>query len=359
MTEAEIHSDISAFLLVFSSLFFMLKTRRIIMEFSEKTARLIDGLYHKRSHVELTVGILKNGGTEIVHFNPEHKEDGNTGMIYAAGSICKTFTCSLFAKMITEGKLNPDAPLSDYIEGLPQGYYPSLRRLATHTSGYGGLPFTTLQSIPMFMKMNEENGLLHVNPFRGYPDEEGMMKIIRETKLKNKIYPFEYSNIGMSILGYIIGKTDGRGFWDAMNSYVKDELHLPDTFLGNIDMTGYDKKDQPCECWKWEKDDIIAPAGAMNSTAEDLLKFAQMNLDGSLPYVYLCHQFNAPLDKNNDTGLGWRLYKKQPVSWHTGSAGAFSCWLGFDRMKKTAVTVEINYGLVNAEEIGFSIIENL
>ena len=325
------------------------------MELSKKTEQLIDALYSRRRHVELTIGIMKDGQKEIIHWNPERQED-ETELVYAVGSICKPFTTALAAKLVSEGKLDWDAPLSAYIDDLPEGYYPSLRRLATHTSGYSTQPYTMLTTIPFFLKMNREGGLFHTNPFRGYPTEEEMLEIIRTAKLKDRIYPFEYSNIGMSILGYIAGKVQGEGFWDAMDRYIKEDLGLKNTFLGNIDLAGYDKKDQPCRCWQWEKGDIIAPAGALNATVSDLLDFAKINMDGSLPYLYMCHQFQAPLDKDNDSGLAWRLYKKQPVSWHTGSAGSFSCWLGFNRLTKTAVSVGINYGLVNAEQIGFSIL---
>ena len=47
-----------------------------------------------------------------------------------------------------------------------------------------------------------------------------------------------------------------------------------------------------------------------------------------------------------------------PVSWYTGAAGAFNAFIGLNREKKTAVAVAVNYGLVNAEQIGFSILRN-
>ena len=330
------------------------------MEFSSAARKEIDSLYAKnRKHIELTIGILKDGKKEIVHYDPERKETDGTDLVYAVGSICKPFTMSLAAKLVSLGRLDLDAPLSDYIEGLPDRYYPSLRRLATHSSGFGTEPYTLLTTIPFFVKMNREGGLFHTNPFRGYPTEEQFLEILRNTKLEDRIYPFVYSNIGMSILGYIAGRVSGEGFWDALNSYVREDLGLENTFLGNIEFPGYDRKDQPCRCWQWEKEDIIAPAGALNSNMSDLLDFARMNFDGSVPYLYMNHQFNGTLDKENDMGLAWRLSKKAPVSWHTGSAGSFSCWLGFDRVKKTACAVGINYGLVNAEQIGFDVLESL
>ena len=37
------------------------------MQFTSETQRLIDSLYTKRNHVELTIGILKDGEKEIIH----------------------------------------------------------------------------------------------------------------------------------------------------------------------------------------------------------------------------------------------------------------------------------------------------
>lgn len=328
------------------------------MKFSDATKKEIAKLYHKRNHVELTIGILRDNHTEICHWGPDRKRDGNTSMIYPVGSICKPFTASLLAKYISEGKLDITAPINQYISGLPDRYYPSLEKLATHTSGFKTQPYTLLTTIPFFLKMNQEGGLFHTNPFRGYPDEEGMLQIIRDTVLEDKPYKFVYSNIGMSILGYIVGQVSGEGFWDSMNRYIREDLGLEHTFLGNVNMTGYDKKNQPCSCWQWEKSDVIAPAGALNASAGDLLRFARINLEGSLPYLSICHEVHGPCEKNADSGLAWRLEKDAPISWHTGAAGAFNAFLGMNRENKTAVAVAVNYGLVNAEQIGFSILKN-
>ena len=184
------------------------------------------------------------------------------------------------------------------------------------------------------------------------------MDILRRTVLRDRDYPFVYSNIGMGILGYIVGQVSGEGFWDSLNRYIREELGLEHTFLGNVDMVGYDRKERPCRCWQWEKEDVVAPAGALNATVEDLLRFAQLQLDGSLPYLAMCHEIHGPCEKNADSGLAWRLEKDAPISWHTGAAGAFNAFLGLNRETGCAVAVAVNYGLVNAEQIGFSILKN-
>ncbi|MBO6158840.1 MAG: beta-lactamase family protein [Firmicutes bacterium] len=328
------------------------------MKFSSLTQTEINKLYKGRRHVELTIGIRRGGEQEILHLGPDRKEKAGEELIYPVGSICKPFTASLLAKYLAEGKLDLHAPINQYIQGLPDRYYPNLEKLATHTSGFKTQPYTLWTTIPFFLKMNREGGLFHTNPFRGYPDEAGMMKILRETKLEDKPYPFVYSNIGMGILGYIVGQVSGEGFWDSMNRYIKEDLQLEHTFLGNVDMPGYDKKDQPCRCWQWEKTDIIAPAGALNSTVSDLLQFGSYQLDGQRPYLDICHEVHGPCEKNANSGLAWRLEKDAPISWHTGAAGAFNAFLGVEREKKMVVAVAVNYGLVNAEQIGFSILKS-
>lgn len=328
------------------------------MNLPKQTQAEIAKLYKNRAHVELTIGILKDGQTEVVHWNPKGQITEGEELVYPVGSICKLFTASLAAKYIDEGKLKLDGHINDYIKGLPEQYYPTLRRLATHTSGYTTQPYNFFTTLPYLIKMNEEGGLFHTNPFRGYPLEEDMMKILAKTHLKNRQYPFVYSNIGMSILGYIAGTVNGEGFWNSLNRYVKEDLKLENTFLGNVDLPGYDKKDQACLCWQWQPEDIIAPAGALNATMSDLLEFAKINLDGSRPYLRMCHSIHGPCEKNANSGLAWRLEKDIPISWHTGAAGPFHAYLGINRETKTAVAVGINYGLVNAEEIGFSILRN-
>lgn len=328
------------------------------MDYSAATQEQIQKLYRNRKHVELTIGTLKAGKTEIRHWGPDHAETSDTARIYPVGSICKPFTASLLAKYVSEGKLELSAPIDRYIPGLPARYYPSLEKLATHTSGFKTQPYTLLTTLPFFLKMNREGGLFHTNPFRGYPDEAGMMKILRETKLEDKPYKFVYSNIGMGILGYIVGRVSGEGFWDSLSRYIREDLGLKNSFLGNVDMPGYDRRDQPCRCWQWEKEDVIAPAGALNASVGDLLEFARINLDGSLPYLSLCHEIHGPCEKNADSGLAWRLEKDLPISWHTGAASAFNAFIGLNRETKTAVAVAVNYGLVNAEQIGFSILKH-
>ena len=87
------------------------------MEFTPGAKQQIDKLYQGRKHVELTIGILRDGKQEIRHWNPERKET-DAELIYPVGSICKPFVASLLAKCISEGKLDLTAPISEYLPEL-------------------------------------------------------------------------------------------------------------------------------------------------------------------------------------------------------------------------------------------------
>lgn len=45
--------------------------------------------------------------------------------------------------------------------------------------------------------------------------------------------------------------------------------------------------------------------------------------------------------------------------WHGGSAGAYSGFLGFYPEKGTAVFTAVNYGLADAEPLGFAILKEV
>ncbi len=61
-------------------------------------------------------------------------------------------------------------------------------------------------------------------------------------------------------------------------------------------------------------------------------------------------------EKSFDQGLAWRLKKDSDISYHVGSAGAFSCILAMDRKKKTAAAIGLNYALVDIEQAAFSLL---
>ncbi|ADF38572.1 hypothetical protein BMD_1717 [Priestia megaterium DSM 319] len=96
--------------------------------------------------------------------------------------------------------------------------------------------------------------------------------------------------------------------------------------------------------------------------AEDLLKYAKINMYEDKPYLSSCHKKHGNGTKKFDMGLGWLLLKKNNnVVLHGGGTGCFSSFLGIDKENKVASVVLANYrlGRNNDEHIGMSLLESL
>ena len=336
-----------------------------MFEISGETARLIKKTCKGKKHLKLTVGYLTDNNSIIKIYNENGELDSSIKYHYEIGSITKTFTASLLSKYAFENKLSINDSIQKYIEELREDeYYPTFLRLATHSSGYSAsLPLNKWEYFNLILGLINGGGDMNKNnPLN--MDLNKMKMLMDKNRLKDVDYSWKYSNFGMSLIGYGLGIVSGRGYWDTMNDYLQNELGLRDTYLGttNNNLHGYDQKNNDCGNWKWDKDNLISPAGAISSSADDLLKYAKINICEDKPYLSLCHKKHGNGKKKYDMGLGWLLLKKNNnVIWHVGGTGCFSSFLGIDKEKEVASVVLANYrlGLNDDENIGFSLLESL
>ncbi|MDO6849780.1 serine hydrolase domain-containing protein [Priestia megaterium] len=336
-----------------------------MFELSDETLRLINKTCKGKKHLKLTVGYLTDNQSIIKVYNESGEIDSSKRYHYEIGSITKTFTVSLLSKYIFENKVSLNDSIQKYIKEFKEDtYYPTLLRLATHSSGYSGsLPLNKRDYFKIILGLIfggsdlNKNNPLHM-------DFHKMKMLIERNRLKEIDYSWKYSNFGISLIGYALGMVSGKGYWDTMNDFFHNELGLNDTCLGssNNNLHGYDRKNNDCGNWQWDKGNFISPAGAVSSTAEDLLKYAKINMYEYKPYLSFCHKKHGNGTKKFDMGLGWWLLKKNNnVVLHGGGTGCFSSFLGIDKEKKVASVVLANYrlGRNNDEHIGMSLLESL
>ena len=336
-----------------------------MFEISDETLRLIKKTCRGKKHVKLTIGYLIDNNYVIKIYNEDGELDTSTKYSYEIGSITKTFTASLLSKYIYENKMSINDSIQKYIENLKEDkYYPTLLRLATHTSGYSAtLPLNKREYFNLILGLISGSGDLNKNnPLN--MDLNKMKILLENNKLKEVDYSWKYSNFGISLIGYVLGIVSDRGYWDTMDDFIHNELGLSDTYLGtsNNNLHGYDRKNNDCDNWKWNKENLISPAGAISTTADDLLKYAEINIHDDKPYLSLCHKKHGKGTKKYDMGLGWLLLKKNNnVILHGGGTGCFSSFLGIDKEKKVASVVLANYrlGRNDDEKIGISLLEGL
>ena len=198
------------------------------MTFSEKTHELITAILKKHPYTKLTVGVLKDGEKSFKLFD-------RTGEIpyqeyfYEIGSITKVFTTSLLAKYLQAGKMNLDDSIATYISELDDNkYYPTLKRLATHSSGYPTehpannyfweyYEWNEMPEMIRYYRRGIKSRLLK-RPTPTFKLErmtlDKMIHFAKKEKLEDKDYPWAYSNFGIALLGLAISRVADRPFWD-------------------------------------------------------------------------------------------------------------------------------------------------
>lgn len=119
--------------------------------------------------------------------------------IFAINSCTKAFTGVAIMQLVEEGKIDLSAPVSRYLEELPEAWQPvTIRQLLTHVSGLPNL-------LPLLDPMTNGFG-------NGLNEEAVWMK----TKSLPMAFPigerFSYNQTNYALLGKIIDKLSGKPF---------------------------------------------------------------------------------------------------------------------------------------------------
>ena len=203
--------------------------------------------------------------------------------IFSICSVSKLFTSIAVMQLRDAGKLNLDDPIDKHLPwfDIQQTYTDvapaTVRSLLTHTSGLpreSPFPYWTDPTFP-------------------FPTREAMMESVSGQRT---LYPtdryFQYSNLGMALLGEIVGAASGMPHDSYVRQRILEPLGMTDTttdlplrLAGGQLATGYsplDRSGRRHELALFQAR-AIAPAAGYASTVEDLARFAawQFSLLGS------------------------------------------------------------------------------
>lgn len=268
----------------------------------------------------VVVGVYDDGEANVSGFGRLSRDNsavpgGDT--IFEIGSISKVFTVLLAESQVAAGRLEWDDTLA---KRMPDIDFASdnvaeitLAELAAHRSGLPRLPDNMPMEDPM-------------DPYADY-DRQLLDAWLSGFSPQALVKTYAYSNLGMGVLGELAANAAGMSYGGALDKIIVERLGMRDTGVATRDpertAQGFsDGADMPY----WSGFDAMAGAGAIVSTANDLLIFLATNLGGKDPLLETVKSRALAAD----TAFGWHKLETDggdTVLWHNGGTGGFSSFI--------------------------------
>ena len=313
--------------------------------------------------VGLAIAVVTPTNATIMSFGRPALSSGaqvGADTLFEIGSITKTFTGISLAREIERGMVRLEQPVQEL---LPPGVKLAkaargitLRHLTTHSSGFPRLPddWSPLRSIGML--------LFGTDPYAGYTETD-LLKDVSAVNLQSEPGTKScYSNFGMTLLGYLLATKAGVSY----EALVKRDVCLP---LGMNDTTVALARNQVprvAQAYRavlrcgplvlalrsdpWFVGNDLGGAGALRSTATDMLKFLQANMHPERqPIEHALRESHHELfreDEQTTYGMNWMHTQSkrlaQSMIWHDGGTGGFRSFIAFTEDSRLGVLILSN-----------------
>ena len=328
-------------------------------------AALKNGILAPGSGVGVSIGVVAHGARCVFSLGAAHPDS-----MFEIGSITKTFTALILAQMVQQKRVKYDDPVRELLPAgtvdRPSGPEITLADLATQHSGLPRMPDNFAPA---------DNS----NPFADY-DAAKLYAFLREHGVGKTGQPgYLYSNLGFGLLGHALAVRSGMNYPELLKKEVLHPLGLADTTVALSAgqqarfVQGHDGAGRPAHAWDL---DALAGAGAIRSTAGDLLTYVDANLHpesvlkSSSPQAHTLpaaikdtHQLRADAFGGQKIGLAWHYIPETGTYWHNGATGGYSAYAFFNPEGDYAGVVLLNETLEQkgsfADRIGEHLVERL
>jgi D-alanyl-D-alanine-carboxypeptidase/D-alanyl-D-alanine-endopeptidase len=324
---------------------------------------LVERLGDRKDRVGIVVGIVGPTGRKIVAYG--HPDKGDTGQVngdtvFEIGSTTKVFTSLLLADMVQRGEVSLSDPVTKYLPAdvkMPErgGKAITLEDLARHRSGLPRLP----------ANLNASSKPL--NPYSEYTVQLLYEFLSSYTLPRDVGASFEYSNLGVGLLGHVLSLAAGKDYETLVRSRICDPLGMNSTAITlSPEMKarlapGHDNRYEATPNWDLP---TLAGAGALRSTANDMITFlaAQLGYTNSSldAAIAVTRAKRTPAGTGMEIGLGWliRPSESSEIFWHNGGTGGYRSFAGFDLKSRTGVVVLTNVNTAaGVDDMGFHLLD--
>jgi len=170
---------------------------------------------------------------------------------------------------------------------------------------------------------------------------------------------FQYSNIGVSLLGLILSEAAGKSYAELVKEKIFKLLHMNDSYLDVPDAqkarflppnVSDGKTLEPYAHWDLYST-AIAPAGGIRSTISDMAIYARAHLiPESSELRAAIERVQKPLFEFNSAhhawiGMNWIIDPDKKLIWHNGSTIGFNSILAVSKKYNVAVVALTDTGV--------------
>ena len=287
----------------------------------------------------LEIALIRNGKTTWIHAfgvkDAKTSQAVSNETTFEAASLGKPVFAYAVLKLVDQGKLSLDVPLTTY---LPKPY---------------------IADDPRLSKITARLILSHRSGFPNWRSDDGL----------HIYFPpgdrFSYSGEGYIYLQRVVEQITGK----PLNEYMTEAVFKPLGMTSSsyiwrpefdaLTATGHDENETPEKKWK---PDEAGAASTLNTTARDYALFVEAILNGKdlkpatiremeTPQIALdpaCRICIKQEPKNLSTtlfwGLGWGIERKdgREQLWHWGDNGSFKAFVMAEPKTKSAVVLFAN-----------------
>lgn len=296
------------------------------------------------NNTQLSIAIINNG--KVSYYGIKRISDtistiDNQKSVFEIGSISKVFTSTLLANFVIDGKIKLNEHINDYLKTpFNNDTKISFINLANHTSGLPRLP-TNLD----LSKVNPEN------PYKEYKEKALEEYVTNQLELPNK-GKYQYSNLGAGLLGYTLSKIENTSYESLLQNKIFSKYDMKNS---TADINKIKRNlvrglnNEGVEVPNWDLS-VLAGAGGILSTTEDLSKFVFAQFNTSNKALELTRQKTFEINEKMDIGLGWHILKSKSENlwyWHNGGTGGYSSSMVFDEKAKNGIIILSNVSAFN------------
>ncbi len=289
----------------------------------------------------IVLGVIDKGKRRVVAYGdpgPGAKPLG-PDTVFEIGSVTKVFTGILLADMDARGEVKMTAPAQAYAPaGLTfpkrNGKEITLELLASQRSG--------LPRLPANMKPANQ-----ANPYADYTVAQLHTFVSGYELPRDPGASYEYSNLGLGLLGHILSSKAGKSYEQLVSERIASPLGLTMTAITltpkmkeNL-AKGHDQTGNPVANWDLP---TLAGAGALRSTANDMLTFLDANMGEPKTSIERAmresHRVRAS-EGDQGIGLAWGVVKAngRTIITHDGGTGGYGAFIAFDPDREIGVVL--------------------